>query len=106
MSETYGQYSDSLFILHHSVSYRTQLSTATAHSSLQQPTTAYSITTMSLPTGFPEQLKGPMAWDASDFVQNPEAYTLTLTESDLLGIRTAVNHFKGKDPTIRSFIRY
>ncbi|EEU37608.1 uncharacterized protein NECHADRAFT_53536 [Fusarium vanettenii 77-13-4] len=50
---------------------------------------------MSLPTGFPEQLKGPMAWDASDFVQNPEAYTLTLTESDLLGIRTAVNHFKG-----------
>ncbi|KAI8711770.1 TauD domain-containing protein [Fusarium sp. LHS14.1] len=50
---------------------------------------------MSLPTGFPKQLKGPMAWDASDFAQNPESYTLTLTESDLLAIRTAVSHFKG-----------
>ncbi|KAJ4307515.1 hypothetical protein N0V84_012680, partial [Fusarium piperis] len=35
---------------------------------------------MDLPTGFPEQLKGPMAWDASDLDQNPEAYTLVLTE--------------------------
>jgi hypothetical protein len=37
-----------------------------------------------------------MAWDASDFDQNPEAYTLTLTKSDLLAIEKAVNHFKGK----------
>ncbi|KAJ4172579.1 hypothetical protein NW754_002781 [Fusarium falciforme] len=50
---------------------------------------------MDLPTGFPEQLRGPMAWDASDFSQNPAAYTLTLTESDLLAIEKAVNHFKG-----------
>ncbi|RSL59739.1 hypothetical protein CEP51_013880 [Fusarium floridanum] len=50
--------------------------------------------TMSLPAGFPEQLKGPMAWDGSDFDQDPEAYTLTLTEGDLLGIRTAVSYFK------------
>ncbi|RSL74320.1 hypothetical protein CEP53_000412 [Fusarium sp. AF-6] len=50
---------------------------------------------MDLPAGFPEQLRGPMAWDASDFDQNPEAYTLTLTERDLLGIETAVRHFKG-----------
>ncbi|KAJ4220992.1 hypothetical protein NW759_007062 [Fusarium solani] len=50
---------------------------------------------MDLPAGFPEQLRGPMAWDASDFDQNPEAYTLTLTKSDLLAIEKAVNHFKG-----------
>lgn len=37
-----------------------------------------------------------MAWGASDFGQNPAAYTLTLTESDLLAIEKAVNHFKGK----------
>ncbi|RSL60477.1 hypothetical protein CEP54_006710 [Fusarium duplospermum] len=49
---------------------------------------------MDLPAGFPEQLRGPMAWDASDLDQNPEAYTLTLTESDLLGIGNAVNYFK------------
>ncbi|KAM0418813.1 hypothetical protein ACHAPT_012254 [Fusarium lateritium] len=49
---------------------------------------------MELPTGFPKHLHGPMAWDGSDFDQNPEAYTLTPTESDLLGIQGALTHFK------------
>lgn len=60
------------------------------------PTFYYNLTTMGLPAGFPEQLKGPMAWDTSDFGQNAETYTLTLTESDLLAIGKAVSHFKGK----------
>lgn len=36
-----------------------------------------------------------MAWDGSEFAGQPDLYTYTLSEEDLLEVRAALSHFKG-----------
>jgi hypothetical protein len=46
-----------------------------------------------LPTGFPEQLRGPLVWEGKDFTDEKE-WTFSLNESQLEEIHQALVHFK------------
>ncbi len=51
-----------------------------------------------LPSGFPANLEGPMAWDGAVFENSPELYTSVLNGEDLDALRQAILHFKGNRP--------
>jgi hypothetical protein len=50
---------------------------------------------LSLPPGFPSELKAKMAWTGSGF-QDPSAYTLVLDDAERVELRAAVEHYKCK----------
>lgn len=54
----------------------------------------------SVPSGFPETIKAPWAWDGSEY-QQCEEYILQLEKNDIEEIEGALKHFKGKPPTDR-----
>ncbi|KAH8819832.1 hypothetical protein F5884DRAFT_27374 [Xylogone sp. PMI_703] len=52
-----------------------------------------------LPQGFPAQLTGPLVWEGKDFTDDRQ-WTLSLTESQLDEIHSALEHFKGFNKSI------
>lgn len=57
-----------------------------------------------LPKGFPQRLQSPLVWEGDDFRQ--DEWVVTLTESEILELDSAIENFKGTASALKQELRY